>query len=157
MDRTDAPLPPSFDLVVLGKKEKDMVESAGKNPHRREADVDANSRPINTLYDANAMPPPPLQVVGQQEPVVDAGNVEESEIDELRPLQESAQLAMDTHLRGAGGAPDAPMMDADMGEQQQTHASQSLDGDMSVANANEAPPIDPDMMEAGPASDLGPV
>jgi hypothetical protein len=43
-------LPLGFDLVVLGKKEREAVKAVGKNPDRREADVDAHGRPINTEY-----------------------------------------------------------------------------------------------------------
>ena len=43
-------LPPGFDLVVLGKKERQAVIAAGKNPDRREDDVDDNDNPTNTIY-----------------------------------------------------------------------------------------------------------
>lgn len=150
--RTDLPLPPSFDLVVLGRKEKDMVIATGRNPDRRESDTDANGDPVNTLYDPNAPPPPPLQVAvqqAQQAPEVVAEEVEHSEADDLRPLQESAQMAMNTHM--GGGAPDAPMMTAEMGVQ----VSESLGEDMSV-NADEAP-IDPNISQVGPGSEVAPV
>jgi hypothetical protein len=42
-------LPPSFDLVVLGKKERAAVVACGKNPDRKEADV-LNGLPVNTEY-----------------------------------------------------------------------------------------------------------
>lgn len=145
------PFPPSFDLVVLGRKEKDMVVAAGRNPDRREADVDANGDPINTLWDPNAPPPPPLQVPVQQAPEVAAEEVEHSETPDLRPLQEEAQMAMNTHL--GGGAPDAPMMTADMGAP--TQISESLGEDMSV-NADEAP-IDPNISQVGPSAEVVPV
>ncbi|CAN8100125.1 unnamed protein product [Discula destructiva] len=159
--KTDSPLPPSFDLVVLGKKEKDMVISAGKNPYRREADVDAAGHPINTLYDENAQQPPPSSSAAQvqQAPEIAAPEaVEASEMDDLRPLQEEAQMAMDTHMRSTAGAgaPDAPMMTADMDEHQ-TQVSESLGEPMSVDEANDAPPIDPNMMPAGPGSEVAPV
>lgn len=145
------PLPPSFDLVVLGRKEKDMVIAAGRNPDRREADIDVNGDPINTLYDPNAPPPPPLQVAIQEAPQVAAEQVEHSEADDLRPLQEEAQMAMNTHM--GGGAPDAPMMTADMGAP--TQVSESLGEGMSV-NAEDAP-IDPNISQAGPSSEVVPV
>lgn len=47
-DRVDALLPRGFDLVVLGKKEREAVKAVGKNPDRRESDVDENNRPVNT-------------------------------------------------------------------------------------------------------------
>jgi hypothetical protein len=45
---TDAVLPPCFDLVTLGKKEIKKVQDHGKNPNRREHDVDEYGRAINT-------------------------------------------------------------------------------------------------------------
>ncbi|KAJ4386224.1 hypothetical protein N0V93_009117 [Gnomoniopsis smithogilvyi] len=149
--KTDLPLPPSFDLVVLGRKEKDMVIATGRNPDRREADTDANGDPINTLYDPNAPPPPPLQVAMQQAPEVAAEEVEQSEANDLRPLQEEAQMAMNTHM--GGSAPDAPMMTADMGAP--TQVSESLGEGMSVAP--EEAPIDPNISQAGPSSEVAPV
>ncbi|KAK0729679.1 hypothetical protein B0H67DRAFT_547781 [Lasiosphaeris hirsuta] len=47
--KADVVLPPSFDLVVLGKKERNAVIACGKNPDRREADVE-DGQPINTEY-----------------------------------------------------------------------------------------------------------
>ncbi|KAH6888041.1 hypothetical protein B0T10DRAFT_66049 [Thelonectria olida] len=48
--RADAVLPPCFDLVALGRKEVDALISLGKNPYRKEDDVDQNGRAINTEY-----------------------------------------------------------------------------------------------------------
>ncbi|KAM0307529.1 hypothetical protein ACHAPM_000249 [Fusarium culmorum] len=45
---TDAVLPPNFNDVVLGSKEIIRVKAVGKNPNRREEDVDADGDPINT-------------------------------------------------------------------------------------------------------------
>lgn len=45
---TDHPLPPCFDLIALGKKEIERLSSLGKNPFRKEMDLDENGRPINT-------------------------------------------------------------------------------------------------------------
>ncbi|KAK3900863.1 hypothetical protein C8A05DRAFT_16878 [Staphylotrichum tortipilum] len=70
MLKADAPLPRSFDLVVLGKKEREAVEAVGKNPARKEADIDERGHPVNTeLPLANAAaqaqlpapPPPPAE------------------------------------------------------------------------------------------------
>ena len=52
--RADGILPPSFDLVVLGKKERNAVIACGKNPDRKEADV-LNGHPINTEYSGYEM------------------------------------------------------------------------------------------------------
>ncbi|KAF7544183.1 hypothetical protein G7046_g9836 [Stylonectria norvegica] len=46
----DAVLPPCFDLVALGKKEITRLISLGKNPHRKEKDIDANGRAVGTEY-----------------------------------------------------------------------------------------------------------
>ncbi|PFH56826.1 hypothetical protein XA68_15951 [Ophiocordyceps unilateralis] len=46
--RTDSPLPECYDLVSLGPKEVRQIQSNGKNPLRREADVDENGKPTNT-------------------------------------------------------------------------------------------------------------
>ncbi|KAK5998730.1 hypothetical protein PT974_01112 [Cladobotryum mycophilum] len=47
---TDSVLPPGFDLVTLGKKEIDRLMRLGKNPSRREDDLDEEGRPIRTDY-----------------------------------------------------------------------------------------------------------
>lgn len=44
----DLRLPPGFDVVALGIKEREKVRKHGKNPRRREEDVDAAGRPTNT-------------------------------------------------------------------------------------------------------------
>ncbi|KXX82628.1 hypothetical protein MMYC01_200804 [Madurella mycetomatis] len=54
--KADANLPPGFDLVVLGKKEREAVMAVGKNPERKEADVDEAGRPINTELAPQGMP-----------------------------------------------------------------------------------------------------
>lgn len=59
--RADAVLPRGFDLVVLGKKEREAVKAVGKNPDRREGDIDENSQPVNTeLAPLVAPAPEPL-------------------------------------------------------------------------------------------------
>lgn len=134
-----------------------MVINAGKNPNRREADVDANGKAINTLYDPNAPEPPPFQAASQQAPQVAANDVDDAEMNDLRPLQEEAQMAIDMNnqmgQRAAangediGGAPDAPMMTGgDVGRQSQF--SEELGEALPAQNSNDAPPIDPDMMPA---------
>ncbi|EAQ89938.1 hypothetical protein CHGG_06557 [Chaetomium globosum CBS 148.51] len=50
LNRTDTLLPRGFDLVVLGKKEKEAVKAVGKNPDRKEDDVDENGQPVNTEF-----------------------------------------------------------------------------------------------------------
>ncbi|KAK1758418.1 hypothetical protein QBC47DRAFT_374623 [Echria macrotheca] len=65
--KADGVLPPSFDLVVLGKKEVNAVIAVGKNPYRKEADI-INGIPVNTEYQADpaaspaaALPPATAQ------------------------------------------------------------------------------------------------
>ncbi|KAL6807523.1 hypothetical protein GGI42DRAFT_247209 [Trichoderma sp. SZMC 28013] len=48
---SDAVLPQGFDLVTLSKKEIDRLQKLGKNPARRERDVDRNGKPTNTKAD----------------------------------------------------------------------------------------------------------
>lgn len=45
---TDKVLPPCFDLVALGHKEVEKLSSFGKNPYRKEKDLDDDGTPINT-------------------------------------------------------------------------------------------------------------
>ncbi|AEO65042.1 uncharacterized protein THITE_2111580 [Thermothielavioides terrestris NRRL 8126] len=59
--KADAVLPRGFDLVVLGKKEKEAVIACGKNPFRKEADIDENGRPINTEYNPAAEGAPEVE------------------------------------------------------------------------------------------------
>ncbi|KAL2261884.1 hypothetical protein VTK26DRAFT_3090 [Humicola hyalothermophila] len=56
--KCDGRLPPGFDLVVLGKKEREAVMACGKNPDRKESDVDANGEPINTALVRDEVPAP---------------------------------------------------------------------------------------------------
>ncbi|TLS22323.1 uncharacterized protein PpBr36_09881 [Pyricularia pennisetigena] len=78
MLKTDSILPPGFDLVLFGRKENEAVINVGKNPHRKESDIDpVTGRPINTEWvDPNAPPPPPLEEQHgdqqQQEPLTAA-------------------------------------------------------------------------------------
>lgn len=139
-----------------------MVISAGKNPNRREADVDANGQPINTLYDPNAPEPPPMQTASQQAAQVAADDAEAAEMNDLRPLQEEAQMAMDMNNQmgqrersgdDLNGAPDAPMMTGDMDGRSQL--SEELGEAHPPQDQNNAPPIDPDMMAADPGMGQG--
>ncbi|KAF4466062.1 hypothetical protein FALBO_7075 [Fusarium albosuccineum] len=52
---TDINLPPCFDLVTLGPKEEAKVISRGKNPRRRENDVDSDGNVTNTEYISSSM------------------------------------------------------------------------------------------------------
>ncbi len=66
--RADAVLPRGFDLVVLGKKEREAVKAVGKNPDRREADVDENTQPVNTELAPLVAPAPELLPPAEPEP-----------------------------------------------------------------------------------------
>lgn len=151
LQRTDMQLPPSFDLVVLGRKEKDMVIAAGRNPERREEDVDGVGNPTNTFYDAGA--PALVQQNIQTEPqVLEDGHPRDPDANALRPLQE-AHMVADAPV---SGAPDAPMMAVDMGDHT-APPSESLGEGESVVDSVDAPPIDPNMSEAAPNSSAVPV
>jgi hypothetical protein len=56
--RADAILPRGFDYVVLGKKEREAVKACGKNPDRKEGDIDENGHPISTELGEDGMPAP---------------------------------------------------------------------------------------------------
>lgn len=138
-------LPPGFDLVVLGRKEKEMVIHAGRNPERREEDMDAAGNVTNTLYDPD---PPELmhQEVHQPAPeVLDVSHQDNADAAELRPLQE-AQMVAEAPM---GGAPDAPMGSAEMGAAVSEHLGEAD----SVVDTNMAPPIDPSIAETGSNAD----
>lgn len=49
MLRADTLLPAGFDLIALGKKERQQIEEIGRNPDRREDDVDDNGEVINNI------------------------------------------------------------------------------------------------------------
>ncbi|KAK3393134.1 hypothetical protein B0H63DRAFT_457502 [Podospora didyma] len=76
--KADGILPPSFDLVVLGKKERAAVIACGKNPDRRESDV-INGQVVNTEYNRGATAP-----VHAQQPMPEAEM-------ELEPATEQEQ------------------------------------------------------------------
>ncbi|KAK4102709.1 hypothetical protein N658DRAFT_494745 [Parathielavia hyrcaniae] len=68
--KADALLPRGFDLVVLGKKEIAAVKAVGKNPFRKETDVDERGMAINTEYgpDMAAAPAPMPDPLPESEP-----------------------------------------------------------------------------------------
>ena len=49
-NRADAVLPPGFDKVLIAKQHRDKIIACGRNPDRREADIDERGRPINTKW-----------------------------------------------------------------------------------------------------------
>ncbi|KAI1870816.1 uncharacterized protein JN550_004962 [Neoarthrinium moseri] len=48
--KTDVPLLAGFDAVALGKKERDAVKKAGKNPDRMEQDIDDDGNVVNNQW-----------------------------------------------------------------------------------------------------------
>lgn len=118
---------------------------AGRNPDRREMDVDGAGNITNTLYDPDA--PEPMQQdiqVQVASQVLEEGLPEGSDVSDLRPLQEAHMVAE----APMGGAPDAPMGPADMG----APPSEALGEADSMMDSSIAPPIDPSISEAGPSS-----
>lgn len=47
---SDKVLPPGFDQVVLGQKEKNAVTKCGRNPDRREDELDEEGEVINNIW-----------------------------------------------------------------------------------------------------------
>lgn len=165
--RTDSHLPSSFDLVVLGRKEKEMVIAAGKNPDRREEDIDAAGNPTNTLYNPNVQgsdhdPQEPHDPHGPHDSHDMPGASQDlehglptvSDANALRPLQE-AQMIADAPM---GGAPDAPMATGEM-DGPVAPLSESLgETEEEIAGSSATnPPIDPEMSETGPGPAAGPI
>lgn len=139
-------LPPGFDLVVLGRKEKEMVIHAGRNPERREEDRDDTGNITNSIYDPEVPGPirQDLPAASQVFEDVPPPSENSDAASELRPLQEAhmvAEAPMD-------GAPDAPMDAPDMG----APPSEPLGEDEPVVDSTIAPPIDPSISEASPSS-----
>ena len=66
--RCDGKLPAGFDLVVLGKKEREAVMACGKNPDRKEADVDENGEPVNTALGGEEVPVPAPEAMPEAMP-----------------------------------------------------------------------------------------
>lgn len=121
-------LPPSFDLVVLGRKEKEMVIAAGRNPERKEADM-ANGVPVNTMYDPNAQaiaqsasqPAPQADMDGNaSQPDIAAQSAEAQHQQDMADGEAAIQALQEAPMMPEapiGGAPDAPMMaTAEMGD-----------------------------------------
>lgn len=128
-----------------------MVIAAGRNPDRREEDVDGVGNPTNIFYDAGA-PALVQQNIPAEPQVLEDGLPRDPDAIELRPLQE-AHMVADAPV---GGAPDAPMMAAEMGDPV-APPSESLGEAESVVDPVDAPPIDPNMSEAAPSSAAVPV
>jgi hypothetical protein len=110
--RADAVLPRGFDLVVLGKKEKNAVMAVGKNPERKEADVDENGQPINTELDPSVQQDHAVQqdnTVQQDHAVQQDNTVEQNH---------SVQQDMPLHPALSQAAPQ-PAPEPDMGPELQ--------------------------------------
>ncbi|KAK7750464.1 hypothetical protein SLS62_007654 [Diatrype stigma] len=50
MLRADTLLPAGFDLIALGKKERKQIMDIGRNPDRREDDVDEDGKVVNNIW-----------------------------------------------------------------------------------------------------------
>lgn len=162
--RTDAVLPPAFDLVVLGRKEKDMVIATGRNPERKESDM-FNGSVINVLYDPsaqsnvqNAIPPAPQADMDGNLPQPAPTPEDASQSIEAQQRQQQQDIADGEAAMQAlqeapmmseapiGGAPDAPMMaTAEMGG----GVGEALD--VVVGSGPPAPPSESLGEEAPPA------
>lgn len=133
-----------------------MVIAVGRNPDRREEDVDADGNPSNTLYNPNAVPASQQDQQDMQNAAqaLAAGLPAVTDANDLRPLQE-AQMVAEAPM---GGAPDAPMATAEM-DGPTAPPSESLgEAEEGLADSSAAnPPIDPNMSEAGPSSAAGSV
>ncbi|KAJ4420846.1 hypothetical protein N0V85_000425 [Neurospora sp. IMI 360204] len=103
--KVDARLPPSFDLVVLGQKEKNAVIACGKNPDRKEADV-RNGIPFNTRYQI------PMQ---EQADAAEAGDQVQVQGEEQPEMQLQAQAEVQTEAQPEASAmvPAAVPVDAE--------------------------------------------
>lgn len=165
-------LPPAFDLVVLGRKEKEMVLAAdNRNPERKEADI-KDGVPTHTRYDPDAQ----LIVQNASQPAPQAdmdGDATEGGAQSVDAQQQqyqqdmvSSQAAIQALQEApmvpeapTGGAPDAPMMaTAEMGD--------GAEAALVLGNGPPAPPSDllgeeaadgeaseqPPVAEAGPSA-----
>jgi hypothetical protein len=132
----------------LGRKEKDMVIAAGKNPERKEEDNDPDQGPPrNTLYDPAAHQ---RQAVNEAPAPQHYQNIAADAVDDanLRALQ-AAQMQTDAPI--GGGAPPAPMITRGIPG---TEPSESL-GNFESQNPLAAPDgaiIDAALSEAGPSN-----
>lgn len=155
-----------------------MVIAAGRNPERREEDLDDDGHPNNLFYtpdlpgpvqDVNSVPH--LQAhadvngndetdhgtgiehahaLNEEPPVMSGALPVSSETTDLRPLQEASMVAEAPMGEAHVGIPEAPMPTADMSSSA-APLSESLGEDHPVVD-NEGPPVDPSITEAGPSS-----
>ncbi|TLD18476.1 hypothetical protein PspLS_10120 [Pyricularia sp. CBS 133598] len=133
MLKTDSILPPGFDLVLFGRKENEAVINVGKNPHRKESDIDpATGRPVNTEWvDPNAPPPPPLEEQDgeqqQQEPLTTAEEAVVAAAEEARqehehehnPQQQQHHQRHEEHLEQQQQLDEQSQLQQDDQEQEQ--------------------------------------
>ena len=77
-------MPPSFDLVVLGRKERNAVIACRKNPDRKEEDV-VDGRPVNTEWRGEQLSE---QALSTPAPPIAAGGVPEANMD--MPIESDA-------------------------------------------------------------------
>lgn len=65
MLKNDEVLPQGFDAIILERSWQEKVKKAGKNPDRKESDVDEQGRPTNTEWDAEQEPTPQPVAIAQ--------------------------------------------------------------------------------------------
>ncbi|ROV87078.1 hypothetical protein VSDG_10002 [Cytospora chrysosperma] len=164
MLKTDAPLPPGFDLVVLGRKEKDMVIAVGRNPERREEDTDAEGIVHNNFHNPEALMGDNIEAMAPQDndPAATAEAAEAARENANFQALQNAPMQPEPHM--GGGAPTAPMMAPEeeaipavpsesLGEggSQADALGYGLPGSEGSADAT----VDEDISEAGPSDAAG--
>lgn len=164
MLKTDAPLPPGFDLVVLGRKEKDMVIAVGRNPERREEDTDAEGTVHNNYHNPEALMGDNIEAMVPQDddPEATAEAAEAARENANFQALQNAPMQPEPHM--GGGAPTAPMMAPEEeaipavpseslgeGESQADALGYGLPGSEGSADAT----VDEDVSEAGPSDAAG--
>ncbi|KUI57065.1 hypothetical protein VP1G_04332 [Cytospora mali] len=163
MLKTDAPLPPGFDLVVLGRKEKEMVIAVGRNPDRKEEDNDPDNETVhNNIYTQEAPISDNIEASGpHDDPDAAAKAAEEARVNADFHALHNASLQPEPHM--GGGAPTAPMMAPEentipaapsehLGE---VEAQDALGHGLPVSEGSADATVDEELSEAGPSDVAG--
>ncbi|ROW16440.1 hypothetical protein VPNG_02679 [Cytospora leucostoma] len=160
MLKTDAPLPPGFDLVVLGRKEKEMVIAVGRNPERREEHNDPDGVTIhNNFYNPEAPMGDNIEAAVPEDDTNAAAEAEENA--NIHALQD-APMQPEPHM--GGDIPTASMMAPD--EEAAPVAAESLgDGEVESQDAlahglqgsegSADVPVDDELSEVVPSEAAG--
>ncbi|KUI72753.1 hypothetical protein VM1G_08167 [Cytospora mali] len=163
MLKTDAPLPPGFDLVVLGRKEKEMVRAVGRNPDRKEEDNDPDNETVhNNIYTEEDPSSDNMEASGpDDDPDAAAKAAEEARVNADFHALHNASLQPEPHM--GDGAPTAPMMAPEeetvraapsehLGEVEAQHA---LSHGLPVSEGSADAMVDEELSEAGPSDAAG--